>query len=940
MLTKHSSSDQPSKNPSSHKLNFPYLSHKGSEVHHQRDRTLDLTFLPFYADNQSATDCSSAGRFFKNPEFPKTTRAASHSYKMPRVQKPRESFLSNPEPKPVVSSDQSWEVNERIESYKIRIGNNPFPPSSPENIEFKANMWKSCSAEICAVIKTANLELNSSLSYLFKKIFSLFDDFKLMQKAQIHQNDEKFEELAARIRKLQKDLLKSQQVNAELIQFKRLDEEKIKKEVEDMFPSNDEEIKRLKEESINLRSKETRNVPEALEKLWTSMQVDDKIPEATEIDLEQFNSGQVYVNLQENYKFVISKTVKHVKNSAPKITWGAKDVQTEASWIDSKVHEDLQRNYEKLNLALQSCQMQLENFKEDSYSKSSAFEKFENEKQALKNENLQAKREVDLIHKEVLNLKADLDIKKGDLQRFKKQNDEKTAVILALEAKIEHLTEKMLDLSYEMEKNKRSRPPSSFLVKKSERQIVKEKEKEKEKDEEEHQVKKKVEESAKPAFNFKDDFEKMFNFGNKSKKNPEPESKDDKSLDGSKSKTSDRGLGASFDAKVSGNDVVKNLNSEVKKGESQDFSSDTLKVPSVEKKKVVDDKGFDFRKINRSDSLKANEKSSGNIKKSKEKISNLEELNEDDSPPPQVSKPEKKAPKKPEKPEIPKTEDKKPKKTASKPTQKLQAVKNQISVTRRLEDLKSSSNKTNPPNPVPTSTNAIIESQDSEYLDSEENSNNRISTSRYHESSVSINKNPVEQSKTEEIQSKTIEKFKEKEKFVVPKISNEIENRTNYEEIKNFEEKSNESIEKVNDSLDKSIHTEFDESENYEGIEENIEKLKKMGRIDEKFEETLKKSKVIPKIVVKTEPNILIGGEDKCCGNELTEYISIGIQVNMNKRDDSYLNEPTTYFLPYNPNNMYGLRGDVYYQGSSFQPQARIPDLSSSMVFTQPYKLN
>ena len=112
-----------------------------------------------------------------------------------------------------------------------------------------------------------------------------------------------------------------------------------------------------------------------------------------------------------------------------------------------------------------------------------------------------------------------------------------------------------------------------------------------------------------------------------------------------------------------------------------------------------------------------------------------------------------------------------------------------------------------------------------------------------------------------------------------------------------------------------------------------------MGRIDEKYEETLKK-KVIPNIVIKTQPNILIGGDDKCCGNELTEYVSIGIQVNMNKRDDSYLSEPTMYFLPYNPNNMYGLRGDVYYQGSSFQPQARIPDLSSSIVFTQPYKLN
>jgi hypothetical protein len=81
-------------------------------------------------------------------------------------------------------------------------------------------------------------------------------------------------------------------------------------------------------------------------------------------------------------------------------------------------------------------------------------------------------------------------------------------------------------------------------------------------------------------------------------------------------------------------------------------------------------------------------------------------------------------------------------------------------------------------------------------------------------------------------------------------------------------------------------------------------------------------------------------GKDQCLGTDLIETVSVGIQVNMNKKDDSYLSESTTYFLPYNPNNIYGLRGDVYYQGSSFQPQARIPDLSSSLLFNPPYKLN
>lgn len=48
------------------------------------------------------------------------------------------------------------------------------------------------------------------------------------------------------------------------------------------------------------------------------------------------------------------------------------------------------------------------------------------------------------------------------------------------------------------------------------------------------------------------------------------------------------------------------------------------------------------------------------------------------------------------------------------------------------------------------------------------------------------------------------------------------------------------------------------------------------------------------------------------------------------------------YFLPYNPNNAYGLRGETYFHGKQqvFAAQPRIPDLASSVLFQQTYFLD
>ena len=70
--------------------------------------------------------------------------------------------------------------------------------------------------------------------------------------------------------------------------------------------------------------------------------------------------------------------------------------------------------------------------------------------------------------------------------------------------------------------------------------------------------------------------------------------------------------------------------------------------------------------------------------------------------------------------------------------------------------------------------------------------------------------------------------------------------------------------------------------------------------------------------------------EDKCCGLDIRADVSIGIQVG----EELEKSQKNTDFKlrAINPNNLYGLRGDVFYQASQFVAQPKIPDMQT------PYK--
>ena len=74
----------------------------------------------------------------------------------------------------------------------------------------------------------------------------------------------------------------------------------------------------------------------------------------------------------------------------------------------------------------------------------------------------------------------------------------------------------------------------------------------------------------------------------------------------------------------------------------------------------------------------------------------------------------------------------------------------------------------------------------------------------------------------------------------------------------------------------------------------------------------------------------VVSKEDKCCGLDIRADVSIGIQVG----EEIERSQKSTDFKlrSINPNNFYGLRGDVFYQASQFVAQPKIPDLQT------PYK--
>ncbi|OMJ80077.1 hypothetical protein SteCoe_19770 [Stentor coeruleus] len=881
-MKQNAKSEQPSTNASLHRLGFPSLSQKASESLN-KEKILDLVSLPHWNESIPTADCSSAGRFFRQADCPKTARTSSQSSHATRGLKTRDTYIQRSLDSTKVDLNKIWEIAERVDSCKIRAESGDYFPKSFDNLNSKVGFWIKCSNEITTMIKAFNSELSTSLSLAFKNIFGVCEDYQLLIKETEIKYKTKVEELSTDIKSLNIAIGSLKKENSALTQVSKLEELKIHKEIEEMFPSYDDDIKRLKEESLHLRNRKYGILSETLEKLYNEMSRDQPIPEMSEIDISAIDPNEFVASMMNNYRVVVSTTVQNMKRTLQsKTIIQHKHTETEDPYIDPKVYNEICRQLEKMTLSYQSTMMLLDSYKEESSNRGQIIEKVELEKLQIKNETLQLKREIELLNREIHNLKLEIDKKKTEIMMIMKQNDEKTTQIVELENRIDFMSDKILNLSFDLERSKLSKPPSAFPSQRGSR-------KNSLKDEE--QKKNKLDEVTKSGRTVREEFERAYanNRGaiRKSLINP-----GDKNL-------------SSESQKTGGNTAVDKSFSDANKTLSSHEQKDSLLTSmNITKNDLAEGKVFI--------------KIPDHIDYSQSESELEDEINKDSST---------------------KRHRKNKYRSKSKPL-KDDTRQESIVESDTINEISAQNHKKkkNSINEIASNDNQIITSEKSSQI-----------TSKKPVSKTT--KNPLKNAikfhspKKQMIPSKVIQ-VKEKNQKKNPHIKDvkdihgkdqSLSEETSHRiSVSRYYNKAD--ADKNNSEESSGSEIGIEESENYS--KENNMKKEEIS-IFHKSSSAIKQSKyknsrsITEKILNKPEMC------DKKCGRDIAGETDIGIQVNLTMLlDDKTKENSVPLFLPYNPNNLFGLRGDVYYQKSSFQPQSRIPDTNSSLMNISSYKLD
>lgn len=879
MLSKAFLSEQPSKNLIFSK-GFPQLSHKGSEST-PRERLVDFGVAAHYSGGLSITDCSSGNRFFQ-VDGTKTSRAITNPknlFKTPKLPKTRDTYISKlTESKKSENSFQFWEIIERVDSCNIRANSKQVYPSTLESANEQISLWSQCTSEIGVSLRSFNADLYHAMNTIHSALFSLFDDIHRAYKAAYDEFDAQKNELSGKVKALQREVMVLSKQNTEFFLSNQLSQAKIQKEVDEMFPSLEDEILRLRNCSKNIENKISGDLTDTLHQLYLDMSVNDPVPELSEIDLDSLSSDDLLNDIRQKYKFIISSTVRTVKKSlASNRNCFTVYTQTEEVFISPKDYDDLGKQLEKNLLAYQSALMQLETFREDSNHKANALAKAEQERLQAKNETFQLKRELELQNKEILPLKLEIDRKKQEILALNAQGDEKVEQIVRLESRIEMLLEKVLDLNYELEQLKKSRPPTSKKGKIPETISP------------DPELKKSsLDEIGKSGLTVRQELEQLYNKGKLSMKSNRRLSYRPSSKKLVEYQHSYKDINETMDIK-DGNDF-RYLDDSYKNDENLSF-----KRPSFENlNKISDEVGHQDQEFKETDKNTLREGEESQSKDFNDTNTDRDEVKIYEK----SKKTQEKSPgnlKKPKANDLKKTFSSKPKVLPNQFSKKSQFPIQAISKT------SIPLNKTVSKSPdnfkidqsiidrIDITTITSVPNQPNLYNDSNSTATLKLSIPRYEIDGEALSPQvlPEEHDKNPDSSRNSIKD----EDLNIP-----IDLKSKSLQSASKEKQNRVVIQNINSSALSSISK-------YEPVSKTIVCM------------------------------------DKECGRDEIFEISIGVQVNTaNFHEESSKEYNRTLFLPYNPNNIYGLKGDVYYQKNNFMPQAKIPDLSTSLLFQPVYK--
>ncbi|CAG9315176.1 unnamed protein product [Blepharisma stoltei] len=466
MNKRHSSVDSKISRPSSNpKKSLPPISSKAREVSQQITRMTPQVTSPefnFYVfpneKSQTFYDPQNIRKFFN--QTPRETGSISPKCRTAGICSKSVNYSQDDmiisefmEPKVKSSGKQTkWEMLERIESYEIQKSQKKSVKSLSSLTE-EFELWQQCYDEIIPMMKTHSQESASSVSRInshMKNLFlNIFEEFKTQNKI----NKVSKLSLQKQVKELECKILELQGASEELVKSMRIEEEKIKAEIDELFGSDDNEFQHLKQKAKRLYEIQSGATTEVLSELYQEMSKEREIPTLKIFDMNLLNPDELETGLMRKFKILQRSTAHRVlKVFENRCDRSDADCQTYAPYVDPKTLEDANAQIEKLQGQFQAALNNNEKIKGELSNKQSLANFLEQEKTNLANDLIRVKREIDGCMSELINVKRDNELLKSELENLKKENNEKIMENSLMQDKLESQYGKITQLMKNIEK--------------------------------------------------------------------------------------------------------------------------------------------------------------------------------------------------------------------------------------------------------------------------------------------------------------------------------------------------------------------------------------------------------------------------------------------------------------------------------------------------------
>lgn len=346
-----------------------------------------------------------------------------------------------------VGNVSQWEITERVESYNIRI-----KVSALNNANDEFILWNQCATEIIPLIKRQNQDIGNAVALVTSNMYSLFRDLQKLSNENAKKNTLDSQESLKKIKTLEDEAIKLKNIINDLQDIKRMELDEIKKEINEIFGGEDNEIQLLKLKTKRFQDTGNTGTVEFLRDLYEKMNKDFHIPESKAYDFPSMNIDDYNYAINQKFQLIQKSTASRIYKLFEGKNRNSVYAQTVDPYVNPKDFEDLTAQSEKQNIVYQSVLMQLEKFKNDLATKSSVLEVLEAEKIQISSESTRLRRELELMSKEVTNTKQENDALKEKIEILTNGGTSTNRTLKDLENSIKTQKNKINDFKKSIEK--------------------------------------------------------------------------------------------------------------------------------------------------------------------------------------------------------------------------------------------------------------------------------------------------------------------------------------------------------------------------------------------------------------------------------------------------------------------------------------------------------